>query len=107
MEGKKKAGAAAVTEAATQAVLRRGPARDLAPDEEKVMRMRLGASLPTGDALERVGRGFTDTEIELLSYEVEAFLKLRERRAHSTRPAATPAASRAKEKIVRALRKKS
>ncbi len=107
MEGKKKAAAATVSEAAAQAVLRRGPARDLAPDEEKLMRMRLGASLTTGHGLERVGRGFTEAEVELLSYEIEAFLNLRERWSHPVRPAVAPAPSRAKEKIVRALRKKN
>jgi DNA-directed RNA polymerase sigma subunit (sigma70/sigma32) len=107
MEGKKKAGAAAVTEAAAQAVLRRGPAPDLAPDEEKVMRMRLGASPPARKALERVGQGFSDTEIELLSYEIEAHLKLRGRVGQGTSRRAPPAPSRVKEKIVRALRKKN
>ncbi len=107
MEGKKKAGAAAVTEAAAQAVLRRGRAPDLAPDEEKVMRMRLGASLPAGEALERVGQGFSDTEIELLSYEIEAYLKLGGHAGPSSSRRAAPAPSRVKEKIVRALRKKT
>ena len=106
MEGKKNTGAVAVTEAAAQAVLRRGPARELAAEEERVMRMRLGASLPRHQVLERAGRGHTDAEIELLAYEIEAFLKLRERRARPARPAAVAAPSRAKEKIVRALRKK-
>ncbi len=101
----KKKGAAVVTEGAAQAVLRRGPARELAPDEEKVMRMRLGASPPRGEPLERVGQGVADVEIELLSYEIEAFLKLRQRRAAGRRPA--PTASRAKERIIRALRKKT
>jgi hypothetical protein len=98
----RKKGAAVVTEGAAQAVLRRGAARELAPDEEKVMRMRLGASPPRGEPLERMGPGRADLEIELLSYEIEAFLKLRQRRA---RPPA-PTSSRAKERIVRALRKK-
>ncbi len=94
-----------VSEGAAQAVLRRGAARELAPDEEKVMRMRLGASPPRGEPLERVGQGIAEAEIELLSYEIEAFLKLRQRRAAPPRPA--PTVSRAKQKIIRALRKKT
>ncbi len=117
MEGKSKAGATVVTEAAAQAVLRRGAARELGPDEERVMRMRLGASVPRTEPLERVGRGFAETEIDLLAFEIEAFLALRERRALEERRAAdgpraaerprpsTPP-SRAKQKIIRALRKK-
>ena len=105
MDGKKASGTAVVTESAAQAVLRRGAAVELAPDEEKVMRMRLGASLPLSARLEHIAVA-TDTEIELLAYEIEAFLRLRQRAASPER-AATPIASRAKEKIVRALRKKA
>ncbi len=112
MDGTRKAGAAVVTEGAAQAVLRRGATRELSPDEEKVMRMRLGASPAPGALLERAGEGLTDLEIEVLAYEIEAFMKLRAlreraapRRAPSPAPAAVP--SRTKEKIVRALRKKS
>ncbi len=101
----RKKGAVVVSEGAAQAVLRRGAARELAPDEEKVMRMRLGASPPRGEPLERVGQGLAETEIELLSYEIEAFLKLRRRRARPAGPA--PTTSRAKQKIIRALRKKT
>lgn len=96
-----------VTEGAAQALLRRGAARELEPAEEKLMRMRLGASLPATGSLERAGRGFPETELDLLAYEVEAYLKLRDRRSRRTRaPAAKPVISRAKEKIIRALRKK-
>jgi hypothetical protein len=106
MEGKKKAGAAVVTEAAMQAVLRRGNAPSLSADEDQVLRMRLGASLPSGERLERVGRGMSDIEIELLSYEIEAFLELRRRGEQPLSRRAVPAPSRAKEKIIRALRRK-
>jgi len=100
MEGKK---TAVVTESAVQAALRRGPAQELSAEEEKAMRMRLGASLPRGARLEQKVLQGTDAELELLAYEIEAFLR--------TRPAAggaraTPRDSRTKEKIVRALRKK-
>lgn len=103
MEGKK---TAVVTESAVQAALRRGAAQELSAEEEKAMRMRLGASLPRSARLERKVLEGSDAELELLAFEIEAFLRLRP----SAGPARTPAAprdSRAKEKIVRALRKKS
>ncbi len=107
MNGKKRVGTGLVTESAAQAALRRGPAPDLAPDEERVMRMRLGAALPHSARLERIATA-TDAEIEVLSLEIEAYLHLKERRAaaRATARTATPAASRVKEKIMRALRKK-
>ena len=108
MDGKKMR-AAVLTEGVVQASLRRGSARELDSEEEKVMRMRLGAGLPASGKLERMGKGFTDTEIELLSYEIESWLRLREEPEvdQSRTPRAVPVASRAKEKIIRALRKKS
>jgi hypothetical protein len=70
--------------------------------------MRLGASLPMTARLERIATA-TDAEIDLLAIEIEAFLA---GRARATAPAAAapraaPAASRTKEKIVRALRRKA
>jgi len=103
MEGKK---TAVVTESAVQAVLRRGPAQELSAEEEKAMRMRLGASLPRGARLERKVLEGTDAELELLAYEIEAFLRVRPS-AGGARARPAPRDSRAKEKIVRALRKKS
>jgi len=100
----RKTAQAVVTEAAAQSVLRRSGTRELAPSEEKVMRMRLGASLPRKDALEWVGQGNEELEIELRAIEIETFLKLRERQERPA--AASPQASRSKEKIIRALRKK-
>ena len=107
MVGRKKTARAVASEATVQAVLRRGAASELSPEEEKVMRMRLGASPSRDQALERTGRGLADLEAELLAFEIEAFLKLRQRRerqAHA--PAAAPRPSRAKERISRALRRK-
>jgi hypothetical protein len=102
MDGKK---TAVVTESAVQAALRRGPALELAAEEEKAMRMRLGASLPRAAELERMVLQGTDAELELLAFEIEAYLHLRDRSgAPRARPA--PRDSRTKEKIVRALRKK-
>lgn len=105
-----------VTEGSAQAALRRGPATKLLPDEERVLRMRLGASPPRSAPLQRSVEDLSDLEIELLSYEIEGFMRARAHaetvRARSApAPAAAPRmpapiASRTKEKIVRALRKK-
>jgi len=91
-----------ITEAAAQSVLRRSGTRELAPSEEKVMRMRLGAPLPRTATLEWVGWGNEDLEIELRALEIETYLKLRD---HEARRAPAPRSSRAKEKIIRALRR--
>lgn len=105
METKKKS-TAVVTEATAQAALRRGPARTLTAEEERVLRMRVGASPARTAPLERAAPERSDLEIELLSYEIEAYMKWRAREAE--RAPAAPAAmpSRTKEKIIRALRKK-
>jgi hypothetical protein len=97
------------SEAAAQAALRRGPTRELAPDEERVMRMRLGAAPSRAAPLERAAPPRSDLEIELLAAEIEAHLRWKEHQA--TRPGArasraAPQHSRTKDKIVRALRKK-
>jgi hypothetical protein len=103
--------AAVVTEGAVQAALRRAPARELAPEEEKVMRMRLGASPPRTAPLERVAAGDADLEIETRALEIELYLRWKAREEERGARAATartpaPVPSRAKEKIIRALRKK-
>jgi hypothetical protein len=112
-----------VTEGAAQAALRRGPARELSSDEEKVMRMRLGAALPRTAELEWTERDLSeDQQIELQAMQIEAWMKWKHhlaaqragpgRAGQATRqaPARTlpaPQVSRTKEKIVRALRKKT
>ena len=120
MQGRQRTGTGVVTESAVQATLRRGSQPTLAPDEERLLRMHVGAGLPLSARLQRVATA-TDTEIELLSYEIEAYLVLKERRGRPASSSATPArasgpervpartttASRTKEKIVRGLRKKS
>jgi hypothetical protein len=94
-----------VTEATAQALLRRSGARSLAADEEKVLRMRLGASVPRKGEIEWMGTESEELAIELRALEIETYLKLR---AHQERRVATaaPTTSRTKEKIVRALRRK-
>jgi hypothetical protein len=99
MDGKK---TAVVTESAVQAALRRGPAPELAAEEEKAMRMRLGASLPRAARLERKVLEGTDAELEVLAFEIEAHLRMR---GGAGRGLPAPRDSRMKEKIVRALRR--
>ena len=106
MAGKRKTAPTVATEGAAQAVLRRGATHELSSEEEKVMRMRLGAVLPRTERLERVGQGFAETEIDLLAWEIEAYLRLG-RPARGRTPGPAPGtSSRAKEKIIRALRKR-
>jgi hypothetical protein len=119
-----KAASTVVTEGAAHAALRRGPARELTSDEEKVMRMRLGAALPRTSELEWSDRELSeDQQIELQAMQIEAWMKWKDHlsaqrtttagragQATRTAPARTlpaPQPSRAKEKIVRALRKKT
>jgi hypothetical protein len=104
----RKAGVGVVTEGGAQSVLRRGTAKELAQEEEKVMRMRLGASPPRSAPLERAGQGLTDVEIEVLALEIEAWMKWKASLAERQDRARTavPSPSRTKEKIIRALRKK-
>lgn len=94
------------TESAAQASLRRAVPTDLSPEEERVLRMRLGAAPARAAPLETVAAGRTDLEIELLAAEIEAHLRWREHRAQLG-AAIAPRPSRAKEKIVSALRRKS
>lgn len=105
----KRKGHAVVTEGAAQAVLRRGTARDLTSEEDRVMRMRLGASPPRSAPLERAAEPGSDLEIELRAAEIEAYLrwKAREVEPRAGLAEARPLPSRTKEKIVRALRKKA
>ncbi len=106
MVTKKKSSVGVVTEGAAQAALRRGPAKALSPEEEKVLRMRLGAAPPRATPLERAGAGLTDLEIEVYAAEIEAYMKWKAREEARTAPAAPRVQpSRTKEKIVRALRK--
>ncbi len=101
-------GSAVVTEGAAHAALRRGPAEELSPEEDHLMRMRLGASPPRSTPLERAAEGHPDLEIEVQAAEIEAYMRWRARegRADAKVPPARALPSRTKEKIVRALRKK-
>ena len=91
MVTKRRSGAVVVTEGAAQAALRRGPAKTLSPEEEKVLRMRLGATPPQAAPLERAGAGLTDLEIEVYAVEIEAYLKWKARDQVGGAPAAPQA----------------
>lgn len=105
----KRKGIAVATEGGAQAVLRHGAARELSAEEERVMRMRLGASPPRTVPLERAVDGPSDLEIEVLAFEIEAYMRWKARLDDGERAAPRPMAapSRTKEKIVRALRRKN
>jgi hypothetical protein len=115
MAEKRKSRTAVISEGAAQAVLRRAVAPELSSEEEKVMRMRLGATPPRTAQLERTVEGDVELEIELRAIEIEAFMKWKAHLAETAAPrtearaapAARPGHSRTKEKIVRALRKLS
>lgn len=83
-------------------------ARSVASEDEKVLRMRYGASVPKDAPLARHGEKDQDLADELLLMEMEL---LRAYRAHQKQMAAAAQRaqarpSRTKDKIVRALRKK-
>ncbi len=105
---KKKTAVATVTEASAQAVLRRRGASQLAAVEERVLRMRLGATVPRKTEIEWMGSESEELAIELRALEIETYLKLRAHQARQARRAApaTRAATGTKDKIVRALRRR-
>ncbi len=79
--------------------------RTLPSEDERVLRMRFGAGAREVERLPRHGEGNAELQDELLLLEMEL---LRAHRQHQRQKAQKPAPrpSRAKEKIVRALRKK-
>jgi hypothetical protein len=96
-----------VNEGDVHGTLRRGPAKELSPEEDKVIRMRVGASPARTAPLERSFDAASELEIELRAAEIEAWMKWKARlaeREERERPA--PTHSRTKEKIIRALRRK-
>ena len=79
--------------------------KTLASEDEKVVRMRYGSTVAPDAPLARHAAADTELADELLVMEMEL---LRAYRAHKAQMAQRPAPrpSRAKDKIVRALRKK-
>jgi hypothetical protein len=106
MATKKSTGVGVVTERGAHAALRRSPTKDLSPEEEKVVRMRVGAAPARTAPLERSYEVGSDLEIEIRAAEIEAWMKAKARAAERG-VVAIPAPSRVKEKIVRALRRKA
>lgn len=80
-------------------------AKTVASEDEKVLRMRYGATVQTEAPLARHGEGDQDLQDELLLMEMEL---LRAYRLHQKQMVqrVQPRQSRTKDKIVRALRKK-
>lgn len=110
MAMKKSTGVGVVTEQGAHAALRRAPTKDLSPEEERVVRMRVGAAPARTAPLERSYEAGSDLEIEIRAAEIEAWMKAKamaEARATGRLAVAAPAPSRVKEKIVRALRRKT
>lgn len=84
-------------------------AKGMASDEEKVVRMRYGAKVAVSAPLERHGAGNQELQDELLVLEMQLLRSFRQHQKQTQKAAATTVTaqpSRAKEKIVRALRKK-
>ncbi|HEY3450120.1 MAG TPA: hypothetical protein VGK67_27450 [Myxococcales bacterium] len=80
-------------------------AKTVASEDEKVLRMRYGATVQKEAPLARHGEGDTELQDELLLMEMEL---LRAYRLHQKQMVqrVQPRQSRTKDKIVRALRKK-
>ncbi len=88
--------------------LLRTAAQSLSAREEKVVRMRGGASIAKTQALPRRGQGNEESRAELLALELELSQKLSARAAaqRAKKPAAQASTrTKEKDKIVRALRR--
>lgn len=85
-------------------------ARTMTSEEEKVVRLRHGVGAETREApLPKAAGGNTELGDELLVLEMQLFRAMLARHKQKQLravPAPAPAASRTKDKIVRALRKK-
>ena len=91
--------------------LLRTAADRLSAREEKVVRMRSGASAAKGQPLLRRGQQHEESRAELAALELELVQKLRERAAAKPSQKAAPKAqapatrTKEKDKIIRALRR--
>lgn len=77
----------------------------LSPSEEKTLRMRHGAGADVSAPLPRAAAGNAELEDELLLVEMQLLRAMRARQGGATPTAKGPVASRAKDKIVRTLRR--
>jgi len=82
----------------------RTAAERLSAREEKALRMRTGAGIDPEAALPRRGTKSVETKAELTALEIELTRKLAERNA-ATREPQPQVRTRAKDKIIRALRR--
>jgi hypothetical protein len=80
-------------------------AKTLTVEENRVLRMRHGAGVGLHAPLEQVAKANTELGDELLLMEMQLLRAYRARGVKAL-PAAAPAPSKTKDKIVRALRKK-
>ena len=82
--------------------------RSLSSEEERALRMRHGLGVPADEPLERKGQAHPEVRARLAELELQAFKAAGHIYGLSAAP--TPAAkaqpSRAKDKIIRALRRK-
>lgn len=108
MQRKGSSSTVAVTADEVRAALAR--TRTLTSEEEKVLRLRHGVNAPEREALPRADGGNAELADELLILEMQLMKahRLQRARASSPRnvPRPSPESSRAKDKIVRALRRK-
>lgn len=94
---------AVVTAAEVKAAL--GKARALSSEEEKALRMRYGAKAEDAP-LPSASGGNEELEDELMVIQMQLFRAWKQHLAAKNGMRVEPAASRTKDKIVRALRKK-
>ena len=105
MERKAGTSTAAVTAVEVRAAM--GKARTLSSEEEKGLRMRYGIQEELGAPLPRASGGNAELEDELTLIQMQLTRAFRAQQAQGGgRSAVAPGASRTKDKIVRALRKK-
>jgi len=106
MAEKRRSRTSVVSEGSAQAVLRKAAAPELSSEEEKVMRMRLGATPPRAARLQRAVEGDEELEIEAwMKWKAHVAARAAPTTEARTLTGAKPGHSRTKEKIVRALRK--
>lgn len=83
--------------------LLRTAAKKLTAREEKILRMRSGTSIAKDQPLPRRGQAHPEARAELLALEIELKRKLEARKGSAE--AAPEVRSKAKDKIIRALRR--
>jgi DNA-directed RNA polymerase sigma subunit (sigma70/sigma32) len=85
--------------------LLRTAAAKLSAREEKVVRMRTGATLPKPRSLARRGQEHPEARAELYALEIELMQKLQARAEPAAKAHRQPVRTKEKEKIIRALKR--